>query len=99
MIGGVELGALRQLAEPQRTAEAAKQFEALLVEHLLKTMRQATQSDQDSDRLSGSETYLDMAEQQLARALAERGGLGIARMVLKHIQKPGIASDKLREGV
>ena len=88
MIGGIELGMLRHLAEPERRAEAAKQFEAMMVEHLLKTMRPDTPADPEAEALSGSETYRDLAEQQLARALAERGGLGIARMILQHLRDP-----------
>lgn len=89
MIGGIELGMLPHLAGPQRRAEAAKQFEAMLVERLLKTMRPDTPSDPETEALSGSDTYRDLAEQQLARALAERGGLGIARMILQHLREPG----------
>ncbi len=89
MIGGVELGMLQHLTGPQRRVEAAKQFEAMLVEHLLKTMRPDTPPDPETDALSGSDTYRDMAEQQLAQALAESGGLGIARMILRHLPEPG----------
>ena len=88
MIGGIELGMMRHLAEPERRAEAAKQFEAMMVQHLLKTMR-PDPPDPEADALSGSETYRDLAEQQLAQALAERGGLGIARMILQHLREPG----------
>lgn len=89
MVGGVELGMRRQLAEPQRRAEAAKQFEAMMVQHLLKSMRPDTPPDPETEALSGSDTYRDLAEQQLALALAERGGLGIARMILQHLREPG----------
>jgi Rod binding domain-containing protein len=97
MVGGVELSLVARMPEPQRTAEAAKHFEALLVEHLLRTMREATRSEDPT--LTGTDTYLDLADQQLARALAERGGLGIARMVLKHLHQPGSPVDKAREDV
>lgn len=93
MVGGVELGLLRQLPEPERTAKAAQQFEAVLVEYLLKTMRQAALTDRESESLSGSDTYLEIADQQLALALVERGGLGIARMILENL------TDKSKEGV
>ena len=89
MIGGIELGMMQHLAEPQRRAEAAKQFESMMIQHLLKTMRPDTPPAPETEALSGSETYRDLAEQQLAQALAERGGLGIARMILQHLREPG----------
>jgi flagellar protein FlgJ len=96
--GAVELGLFRRMAEPHRAAEAARQFEALLIEHLLKTTRQSAQPDAEAGALSGSDTYLEIAEQQLARALAERGGLGIAKMILADIRAPGVSADKSKEG-
>ena len=89
MISGIELGMMGQLPEPQRRAEAAKQFEAMMVQHLLKTMRPDTPPDPEAGALSGSDTYRDLAEQQLAQALAGRGVLGIARMILQHLREPG----------
>jgi Rod binding domain-containing protein len=94
---GADLGVLRQMAEPQRTLEAARQFESLLLEHLVRTMRESLDSGSEQEDSGGSETYLEMAEQQLARALAERGGLGIARLVLASVHKPGKAADMTME--
>ena len=68
--------------ESERRADAARQFEALLLEHLLKTMREAGKTDDEKEESFGrSETYIEIAEQQMARVLAERGGLGLARLV------------------
>jgi len=89
-VGGAAGIGLSRLAEPERTREAAKQFEAILVEHLLKTAREASQAEREEEKMAGSLTYLEMAEQHLARALAERGGLGIAKMILADIQKPAV---------
>jgi Rod binding domain-containing protein len=75
-----------RLPAERRTEAAAQQFEALLVAHLLKTMREAARGDLDPEALSGGETYLEVAEQQLAQALAERGGLGLSRLILQGLQ-------------
>ena len=68
---------------PRRIAEAAKQFEALLIAQLLKTVRDGgaggwlgTGEDQ-----AGAQT-MEIAEEQFARSLAEQGGLGLARLVV-----------------
>ena len=98
MLGRSELAGMgvwidRLPAERQIEA-AAEQFEALLVAHLLKTMREAGESDKDREGLSGGETYLEMAEQQLAQALASRGGLGLSRLILQGIRSAaGTAQD------
>lgn len=73
----------------QQIMEASRQFEALLIEHLLKTMREAGQEEHPAD--AGGPMYLEMAEQAMAQALAERGGLGIARLVARGLEgrEPG----------
>ncbi len=57
---------------------AAKQFEALMIAQMLRTARENTE-DQDS---SGS-TMLDLADQQFSQVLANNGGLGLAKLIVK----------------
>lgn len=95
-VSGALWQGLERLPEgPEQIRAAAIHFEALLVQHLLKTMREATRTDTDQEGGAGAETYLEMAEQQMALALAERGGFGIARMLLKQLERP---ADKTHEG-
>lgn len=86
------------IRRPQSVAEAARQFEALLIEQLLKTMRQATQPDENKDAMSGGDTYLEMAEQQLARLLAERGGLGLAGLLERGLAGPAAPGPAVSAG-
>ena len=67
--------------KPQNASEAARQFEALLIQHLLQTMREAGRSEDKKDEASGDDTYLEMAEQAMAQGLVQRGGLGLARLI------------------
>jgi Rod binding domain-containing protein len=67
--------------KPRNAAEAARQFEALLIQHLLQTMREAGRSEDKKDEASGDDTYLEIAEQAMAQALVQRGGLGLARLI------------------
>ncbi len=91
-------------AKPQ-AHQAATQFEALLLEHLLRTMREANQAPEDQQGgISGSQTYLEIAEQQLAQLLAERGALGIARLLQKSLGSAGasssaVSADKIYGGI
>jgi flagellar protein FlgJ len=68
--------------KPTKTAEAAKQFEALLIGQMLRSVRE-TGDDQDST----SSTMLDVADQQFSQLLANNGGLGLAKMVVAGLDK------------
>lgn len=67
--------------DPQATKAAARQFEAMFMQMVLKSMREAT----PQDSLFGSEQtrfYESLLDQQLGQALAGRGnGLGLAAMI------------------
>ena len=85
------LGALRAeaSASPNKALEeVASQFEALFIQQMMKSMRDAIpQGD-----LMGSEhvdTYQAMADQQMSLNLAEEGGIGLARMLVEQMQTKG----------
>ncbi len=61
---------------------AAKQFEALMIAQMLRTARE-NNADQDS---SGS-TMLDVVDQQFSQVLANNGGLGLARLIVKGLNQ------------
>ncbi len=64
--------------------EAAKQFEAMFLQMVLKQMRQASPGDPifDSDR---SRFYQEMHDKQLALHLSEGGSVGIADMIVRQL--------------
>ena len=85
------LGSLRAeaAATPSKAVEeVASQFEALFIQQMMKSMRDAVpKSDlMHSDHL---ETYQSMADQQVALSLAQQGGIGIARMLVEQMQTKG----------
>ncbi|HTP85650.1 MAG TPA: hypothetical protein VMJ34_01830 [Bryobacteraceae bacterium] len=71
---------------PHKTRDAAEQFEALLVGQMLRQVRESASNDGDDDAGANS-TFLEVAEEQLAQAIAARGGLGIATMVINSFGK------------
>lgn len=71
---------------PKNPAEAAQQFEALLLTQMLQTVR-AGQDGEDPT----SDTMVDMAAQQFAQVLSKNGGLGLARIIQKSLEQPGTA--------
>ena len=89
------LGSLRAeaAAAPNKAInEVASQFEALFVQQMMKSMRDAVpKSDlMNSDHL---DTYQAMADQQMAMSLSQQGGIGIARMLVEQMQTRGYVPD------
>jgi len=71
---------------PQAVRAVAQQFEALFLQMMLKSMRDATGSDPLFD---GQQTamYRDMYDKQLALDISSKGrGIGIADMLVKQLQ-------------
>ncbi|MEQ9395259.1 flagellar assembly peptidoglycan hydrolase FlgJ [Haliea sp.] len=80
--GGLKLAAQRE--DPAAVREAAQQFEALLVQTMLKEMRAATADD----GLFGSsqmDTYYEMFDQQIALEMTRKGGMGLADMLVRQL--------------
>jgi len=74
---------------------AAVEFEALLVAQLLKMMRETGWSEREEDT-AASQTYLEIAEQHLARAVAAAGGLGIAPLLERSLAgKPAAGTSRV----
>jgi len=66
---------------PEATREAARQFEALFVQMMLKSMRSAS-AVQGEERET---TYEEMFDQQVAIEMTRNRGIGIAEMLVKQL--------------
>ncbi|MDO6691763.1 flagellar assembly peptidoglycan hydrolase FlgJ [Aliiglaciecola sp. 3_MG-2023] len=88
------IDSLRQAAQSgdkQALDEAAKQFEAIFVQMMLKSMRKAQDALADKESPFNSQQvkfYRDMHDQQLAVDLSSRGGVGIAELIVQQLS-PG----------
>ena len=72
-------------ADPAAKAEASKevsrQFEAIFLQNMLKTMREASQLSEETES-DQTRFYMEMFDKQIAIDLASRGdGTGIGRML------------------
>lgn len=68
--------------------ETAKQFEAIFVQMMLKSMRKAQDALADENSPFNSQQvkfYRDMHDQQLASDLSSNGGLGLADIIVKQL--------------
>jgi Rod binding domain-containing protein len=77
--------------KPDKIAESAKQFEALMIGQMLKSAREASGggwmwNEDDQEDQTGS-MIMEMAEQGFSQAMAARGGLGIAKMVTANLER------------
>jgi Rod binding domain-containing protein len=75
---------------PEKIQHAAKDFEAVLINQMLQSAREAgggglTGSGDEENQQNSA--LLELGEQQFAQALASNGGLGIAKMVVTGLTK------------
>lgn len=76
-------------SKPDRLHKAAQDFEALLVGQMLKSARESSSDGWlGSGEETGDDSAMDMAESQLANALAHNGGLGLASTIERAMAKP-----------
>ena len=83
------MGALRgkaQRHEEKATRETATQFEAMFIQMMLKSMREAVQKN-DPMRSSQQDTFEEMYDRELSVQLAKRNTLGVADMIVKSVER------------
>ena len=84
MDGGLSGASLA--SEAAKTRDAAREFEALLIEQMLRSARSAGSGEWMGEDQTGS-ALPEMAEQQFARALSAGGGLGLAKLVVEGLER------------
>jgi len=81
-------GDIAQKDDPAKIRESAKQFEALLIGQMLKSMRDSEGGWLGTGEDQSSSSAMEYAQENLAQSLAKSGGLGLASLVVKGLQKP-----------
>ena len=84
---GVADTATSSPANPDKLKESARQFEALLIGQMLKSVRESGGSWMGSGEDESASAAIGMAEEQLAQTLAAQGGLGLTSMVMQGLAK------------
>jgi flagellar protein FlgJ len=87
---------LKALAKRDKNAalqQVAQQFEAVMLQMMMKSMRQANSVFGEGDPLNSNESqmYRDMFDSQLTVSLAQGRGMGIAAALLRQLQPVGAA--------
>ena len=73
--------------DPARVRDAAEQFEALLIGQMLRGVRESGSGWLGSGEDAASGCATDFAEQQFAAVLARSGGLGLAGLITRGLEK------------
>jgi flagellar protein FlgJ len=74
--------------DPAKVKEVAKQFEALLIGQMLKSMRDSEGGWMGTGDDDASSSAMEYAQENFAQSLANSGGLGLASLVVKGLQTP-----------
>lgn len=76
--------------DPQALQATAQQFEAVLLQMMLKSMRAASPKDSifDSDQ---TRFYQELLDSQLAQVMAAKGGTGLAAVIVRQLSGQGAA--------
>lgn len=72
--------------------KAARDFEAILLTSLMESLQKTFSGvpEDPKDSTPGASDYRLMGTQALASVIAERGGIGIARLILRHLPAPKV---------
>lgn len=82
---------------PEAISAVAKQVEALFLQMMLKSMRDATSAEETSSNEMGM--YQDMFDKQVALSISQHTDLGISRLLKRQlVGKPAAAAPKLPPG-
>lgn len=85
-VAAPEINAVTPKDDPAKVKESAKQFEALLIGQMLKSMR-----DSEGGWLGtgddAASSAMEYAQENFAQSLANSGGFGLATLVSKGLQK------------
>jgi len=68
-----------------KLVKAAREFEAMLLQNLLEKMNKSMAGDTEGQD-AAHDTISSMGAQAVATALSERGGIGLASMLVRRLQ-------------
>ena len=85
-IGPKQWNGARPPDPPEKIHDAAQQFEALLIGQILRTAREAGGGFM-GEKDASADCAIDFAEQQFATVMARSGGLGLATLIMKGLER------------
>lgn len=73
---------------PEKILKAARQFEALLMGQMMKSMRDSEGGWMGTDEDDAAASAMDYGQEMFAQSMAMNGGLGLAKLVAKGLTPP-----------
>jgi flagellar protein FlgJ len=73
--------------DPKKVKESAKQFEALLIGQMMKSMRDSEGGWLGTGEDQAGDSAMEYAQENFAQSLANSGGLGLSSTIVKAFQK------------
>jgi flagellar protein FlgJ len=73
--------------DPKKVADAAKQFEALLIGQMMKSMSASEGGWLGTGEDQSGSSAMEYAQETFAQSLSAKGGLGLASMVVKGLEQ------------
>jgi len=85
-VGGSSMPA-RPQDTPARVKDAARQFEALLIGQMMKSMRDSEGGWLGTGSDDSSSSAMEYGQEIFAQAMAQNGGLGLTDLIAKGLEK------------
>lgn len=73
--------------DPKKVKDSARQFEALLIGQMMKSMRDSEGGWLGTGEDQAGSSAMEYAQENFAQSLANSGGLGLSSMIVKSFQK------------
>lgn len=94
-----ENSAISNTPADKKLRAAAGEFEGMLLSSLWKSMKSTfASSDEDDANDPAHDTLEDMGTQAMSNAVGKAGGLGLGKLILKHLE-PVLAKQEAAAGV
>jgi Rod binding domain-containing protein len=77
-----------------KNEKAARDFEAMLLTPLLDSLQKTFAGTSADANTPGASDYRLMGTEALAQSIAARGGIGIAQLILRHLQPPKVSGGR-----
>jgi soluble lytic murein transglycosylase-like protein len=71
--------------EKEKIKTAAVEFQAVMINQMLKTMRQTELKDEDQGDTLGEDIYTELFDMQISKSISANGKFGIAEMIYKQM--------------
>ncbi|GAB4302666.1 MAG: hypothetical protein Fur0034_17710 [Desulfuromonadia bacterium] len=96
-IGPAESGMAPSRREREAIRKVAREFEALMINEMLKSMRATVHRDTLMEGKNGEDIYRSMLDQEYAQSIAAQGGVGLSRLIERELMeqtKPAERGDR-----